>query len=390
MVPCLQSIEQQSTTVVVREEDRSQKSCFQQQDGPMESLQYPSYDERWSEENIQSIIHRWKLSSAEEGQLRELKMRVADIDNWKNNPMELVRYLRGPKKFEQIEGIFRAMIQWRKEKRADHMLEEFRPNRTLLYYIPSAILKGCDKDGDPIYLERGGVLDGVGLQRFGIDSVLQHIIWLREQATRGDWLEDYERTKGRAPAQVTIIFDMEGMSSRHLKSGVIPMFKEIVKINQERYCGMAKRIILLRAPGIFQLVWSVAKHFFPPEGRKLMVFTGPNDYLTTLDKYVDREVLPPCICKEGKGSAVDCMPQNFEGGIIPVDAEKSIPDEEWIARMLSPKAGKTKTEEKPMERETHQKRVKPVCLADYEDVRILADPASPHWHEELETVLVVS
>jgi hypothetical protein len=231
-------------------------------------------------------------------------------------------------------------------------------------------------------------MDGPGLQRFGIDAIMQHIVWLRELATRGDWLRDYERTQGRAPAQVTIIFDMHGMSSRHLKSGVIPMFKEIVKINQERYCGMAKRIILLRAPSVFGMVWNIAKHFFPPQGRKLMVFTGPNDYLTVLDKYVDREVLPPCICKEGKGSAVDCMPQNFTGGVVPLSLDKSITEEPWVTRMLAPVSPKSKetTNESPAVAPLPPKS--PICLADYNDVRILAGPTSPQWNDEFETVLV--
>ena len=48
-----------------------------------------------------------------------------------------------------------------------------------------------------------------------------------------------------------------------------------------------------------------------------MVFTTASNYLQELDKYVDRTVLPPCICPEGKGKAMDGMPQNFEGGLIP-------------------------------------------------------------------------
>jgi len=104
------------------------------------------------------------------------------------------------------------------------------------------------------------------------------------------------------------------------------------------YCGLAKRIILLRAPSIFQMIWNIAKHFFPPEGQKLMVFTGPNNYQQVLDKYIDREVLPPCICpKEGKGKALDCMPRNYEGGIIPTKGgvEAEIPNEPWIEEFMN-------------------------------------------------------
>ena len=221
-----------------------------------------SYEERWSDAHFQKVATAWKLTDEEQKQLRLLQKQLRDVTSWKNNPLDIVRYLRGPGKFETVEPKFRAMIAWREQQGADRLLEDYRPPKALLWYIPSAILKGYDKDGDPIYLERGGVMDGVGLvQRFHQDDVVKHVVWLREIGTRGDWIQDYERTTGRTPSQVTIIYDMQGMSSRHLKAGVIPLFKDIVAMNQTRYCGLAKRIILLRAPSIFQFIWNIAKHF---------------------------------------------------------------------------------------------------------------------------------
>ena len=57
-----------------------------------------------------------------------------------------------------------------------------------------------------------------------------------------------------------------------------------------------------------------------------MVFTNSSNYMQELDKYVDREVLPPCICKEGKGKAMDGMPQNYEGGLLPKKIAGTIPE----------------------------------------------------------------
>jgi CRAL/TRIO domain len=231
------------------------------------------------------------------------------------------------------------------------------------------------------------------LQRYPQDDIIKHIVWLREIGTRGPWIGDYEKRMGRTPSQVTIIYDMQGMSSRHLKSGVIPLFKSIVQINQRRYCGLAKRIILLRAPSIFNFIWGMAKHFFPPEGQKLMVFTGPSNYMQVLDKYVDREVLPPCICKEGKGSAIDCMPQNFEGGSWPPNAEASIPDEAWITDLVNTPTTMRRLEKERLRRleptlpEQMHPSVRPVCLSDYKNVQVLHVPQAK-WQDEYETVLV--
>lgn len=232
-------------------DDPSNKNLFDQ-----------TYEERWTDASFQKVATAWKLTQEEQDQLRLLQASLKDVISWKNNPLDIVRYLRGPGKFDSVEPKFRDMIAWREQKQADRLLEDYRPPKALLWYVPSAILEKYDKDGDPIYLERGGVMDGVGLQQhFSLEEIIQHVVWLREIGTRGDWLQDFEAKTGRTPTQVTIIYDMQGMSSRHMKGSVMTMFKEIVAMNQTRYCGLAKRIMLLRAPSIFQFIWNIAKHF---------------------------------------------------------------------------------------------------------------------------------
>lgn len=230
------------------------------------SLFDQTYEERWADASFQKVASAWNLTKEEQAQLRRLQTSLKDVTSWKNNPLDLVRYLRGPGRFETVEAKFRDMIAWREQKQTDRLLDDYRPPKALLWYVPSAILEGYDKDGDPIYLERGGVMDGIGLQQqFSMEEIIQHVVWLREIGTRGDWLQDYERKTGRTPTQVTIIYDMQGMSSRHMKASVMAMFKEIVAMNQTRYCGLAKRIILLRAPSVFQFIWNIAKHFCKQE-----------------------------------------------------------------------------------------------------------------------------
>ena len=90
------------------------------------------------------------------------------------------------------------------------------------------------------------------------------------------------------------------------------------------YAGMAKRVILLRAPAIFEWGWNhVVKHFFDPHVRDMIVFTGPDDYLQIMDQYIELTVLPGCLAPGyGTGKA---MPGYFEtihleGGPIPPPA----------------------------------------------------------------------
>jgi hypothetical protein len=89
--------------------------------------------------------------------------------------------------------------------------------------------------------ERGGAMDGPGLlSRFGRERILKHIIWSRELAFRGRWIEEYEREMRKPPTRLTIIYDLQGMNSRHLKPGVLPLLNEAMKLTQLRYNGIAK------------------------------------------------------------------------------------------------------------------------------------------------------
>ena len=84
-------------------------------------------------------------------------------------------------------------------------------------------------------------MDGYGLlSRYGREKLMKHIIWSRELASRGRWIEEYEQKMGRPPTRLTIVYDLQGLSSRHMKPGVLPFLAESMRITQQRYNGLAK------------------------------------------------------------------------------------------------------------------------------------------------------
>lgn len=180
---------------------------------------------RWSEADFQTIIRVWHCSQLEINQLRELEASLGDLDHWINDPAHVVRYLKGPQGHKPAEQLFRKMVQWRIDNNVDTILEDYTPPGILMDYCPSAILHGLDKDGDPIYLERAGVTDAAGLlKRYGHDALIKHVIWLRELVDRGIWKQEHEERMGRPIAEITIVYDLAGLNSRHLKAGVLPFF----------------------------------------------------------------------------------------------------------------------------------------------------------------------
>jgi hypothetical protein len=284
-------------------------------------------EERWSQKNIDFVRDLWNLTDEDVRQLLIVKDKIADLDHWKNNPFEVVRFVTGPQGYGKAAELFRTMVEWRIENNVDNLLDEYTPPKILLDYLPSAILQGYDKEGDAVYLERGGMMDGHGLlSRFAQERLLKHIVWSRELASRGRWIEEYEKVQGRPPTRLTIIYDLQGLNSQHLRPGVLPFLNESMRITQQRYNGLAKRMIIIRSPPVFNVVWGLCKYVFPKNAVKKMIFAGPKNYKEVLEQHVDLNILPPCIVPGAKGHVAIDMPPRLEGGLIP---EYLPNDDDW-------------------------------------------------------------
>jgi CRAL/TRIO domain len=289
-------------------------------------------DERqdpWSAKNFSEMSEQWGLTEDDERNMRDLQNRLADVDHWKNDPFEVVRFykeLRGNVK--ATEEKFRRMIFWRVENRIDTFLERYGDPDPLFDYQPAVILKGVDKDGDPIFLERTGAFDAYGFyQHFGAKGMMDFITHKREvdvtrrQDGKGWQREYYEPKYGKRVHQYTVIVDMDGLNRNHMRPGLLPLFHQMAHMVQNYYAGLAKRIIVARAPAIFKLFWSLIKHFFEPHIRDLVTFTTHANYLDVLDQYIDREVLPPELCStSGVGIVMPGFEHiHLEGGILTPD-----------------------------------------------------------------------
>ena len=67
----------------------------------------------WKEEDFLRVVHVWDLSQEEIYMMRELEAKLYDVTHWKNNPFEVVRFMKGPQGYKPAERLFRKMIQVR-------------------------------------------------------------------------------------------------------------------------------------------------------------------------------------------------------------------------------------------------------------------------------------
>ena len=87
----------------------------------------------WDTNAIDFTSKMWQLSDVEHGQFLELRNSIKDVKHWKNQPMEVVRFLRArPGNVKAAESMFRKMINWRKENDVENILESYTPPKSCL------------------------------------------------------------------------------------------------------------------------------------------------------------------------------------------------------------------------------------------------------------------
>jgi hypothetical protein len=286
----------------------------------------------WSEENIPEVIKLWSLSEKQVASLRQFQDLIADVNHWKNEPhtavMFLIEYRWKPKSTERH---FRKMIEWRQDNNVDTILDDYCPPEDFNYY-PAAILKGLDRDGDPILLERSGAAQPWSLQeRYGNEEMFKEAIWKRELESRGKWIDDYQRKHKRPMTRLTVVIDLHGLSTKHIRPGILSLVAENSKTVQANWPAAAKRIIAIRAPLIFRIAWNFLKPFLNESVKEMLVFATTSDYLEVLDRYIDISVLPECINPDGMGEALDEFSPVWDGGPLPLEKKAKAPIVDMVA-----------------------------------------------------------
>jgi CRAL/TRIO domain len=334
-------------------------ACALAMDGIPEEVDVEDKDP-WSSESFAKMSEQWGLVEEDERKMRDLQNRLADVDHWKNDPFECVRFYKDMgSNVRAAEEKFRKMVFWRLENRIDTFLERYGEPDPLFDYHPSVVLKGLDKDGDPILLERTGAFDAYGFYKhFGTKGVMDFMTYKREfDVTRrhdgkGWQREYYEPKYGKRVYQFTVIMDMAGLNRNHMRAGLLLLFHQLARLVQDYYVGLAKRIIVARAPAVFRVFWCIVKHFFAPHIQELITFTTHADYLDVLDQYVDREVLPPELCPTyGVGTFMPGFEHiRLGGGMLTPELIESFRDP--VFRVRQPPVSKKMYSSKESESET--------------------------------------
>ncbi|KAG7491659.1 hypothetical protein MATL_G00006410 [Megalops atlanticus] len=223
----------------------------------------------------------------------------------------ILRFLRARDfNIDKAREILCQSLTWRKQHQVDYLLETWNSPQVLQDYYTGG-WHHHDKDGRPLYILRLGHMDTKGLVRaLGEESLLRHVLSINEEGLRR--CEENTKVFGRPISCWTCLVDLEGLNMRHLWRPGVKALLRIIEVVEANYPETLGRLLILRAPRVFPVLWTLVSPFIDENTRKKFLIYAGNDYQGPggLVDYIDKEIIPDFLGGE-------CMCEVPEGGLVP-------------------------------------------------------------------------
>ncbi|XP_068590773.1 LOW QUALITY PROTEIN: SEC14-like protein 1 [Cebidichthys violaceus] len=223
----------------------------------------------------------------------------------------ILRFLRARDfNMDKAREILCQSLTWRKQHQVDYLLETWVSPQVLQDYYTGG-WHHHDKDGRPLYVLRLGQMDTKGLVRaLGEESLLRHVLSINEEGLRR--CEENTKVFGRPISCWTCLVDLEGLNMRHLWRPGVKALLRIIEVVEANYPETLGRLLILRAPRVFPVLWTLVSPFIDENTRKKFLIYAGNDYQGPggLVDYIDKEIIPDFLAGE-------CMCEVPEGGLVP-------------------------------------------------------------------------
>ncbi|XP_031722960.1 SEC14-like protein 1 isoform X2 [Anarrhichthys ocellatus] len=223
----------------------------------------------------------------------------------------ILRFLRARDfNMDKAREILCQSLTWRKQHQVDYLLETWVSPQVLQDYYTGG-WHHHDRDGRPLYMLRLGQMDTKGLVRaLGEESLLRHVLSINEEGLRR--CEENTKVFGRPISCWTCLVDLEGLNMRHLWRPGVKALLRIIEVVEANYPETLGRLLILRAPRVFPVLWTLVSPFIDENTRKKFLIYAGNDYQGPggLLDYIDKEIIPDFLAGE-------CMCEVPEGGLVP-------------------------------------------------------------------------
>lgn len=266
-----------------------------------------------------------QLSPMQESKLLELRKLVADVEGIEKIPsyQTLLRFLRA--RDFHVEKALTSLtdsLKWRADNNIDNLSKEYKVPSVVVNHFPGG-WHHRDKNGRPIYILRLGHMDVKGLLKsIGTEGLLKLSIHICEQGIKK--INDSAKKLGKPVLSWCILVDLEGLSMRHLWQPGVKALLKIIETVEQHYPETMGRVLVVRAPRVFPIAWTIVSAFIDENTRSKFLFYGGPDCLHMkdgLEQYIDSDLIPDFL-------GGPCKTLIHEGGLIPKTLYKMNSEEE--------------------------------------------------------------
>lgn len=264
------------------------------------------------------------LNPLQESRLVQLRKWVSEAHKGKiPSDSTMLRFLRAREfNVEKAREMLCQSLVWRKKYQVDRLLNTYEMPQVAKDFFPGG-WHHYDKDGRPLYILKVGQMDVKGhLRSIGEEGMLKLTMHICEEGLKRT--EEQTLRIGRPIGTWSCLLDLEGLNMRHLWRPGIKALLRIIEIVEANYPETLGRVLVVRAPRMFPILWTIVSTFIDEKTRQKFLLFGINDINSTdsgLLNYVDEEFLPEFL---GGKCAMEGM---SEGGLIP--KALYLPDEEY-------------------------------------------------------------
>ncbi|XP_012057546.1 PREDICTED: protein real-time [Atta cephalotes] len=284
-----------------------------------------------------------KLDMLQESKLVQLRHSIEELRG-SSVPgyATLLRFLRATEfSVEKAREMLTQSLHWRKKHQIDKLLDEYEMPQVIKDYFPGG-WHHFDKDGRPLYILRLGQMDVKGLLKsIGEDELLLLALHICEEGLH--LMEEATTVWDHPVSQWTLLIDLEGLNMRHLWRPGIKALLRIIEIVEANYPETMGRVLIMRAPRCFPILWTLISTFINENTRKKFIFYCGTDYQEQgpggLNEYINQEFIPDFLGGSSEEMNIcevyNMVPRRFyifdatanstyvmEGGVVPKNLYK--------------------------------------------------------------------
>uniref|UniRef100_A0A1L8DZN0 Putative phosphatidylinositol transfer protein sec14 n=1 Tax=Nyssomyia neivai TaxID=330878 RepID=A0A1L8DZN0_9DIPT len=260
-----------------------------------------------------------EMTPLQESKLVELEALLKEKNEYQTPDHQMIcRFLRARDfNVEKSYQMLQDSLKWRQENDIDRILQMYKQPTVVNKHFPGG-WHHRDLEGRPLYVLRLGHMDVKGLLKsIGEEGLLRLTLFICEEGLQLMRCSTKELEK--PISNWCLLVDLDGLSMRHLWRPGVKALLNIIETVEKNYPETMGRVLIVRAPRVFPILWTLISTFIDENTRSKFLFYGGQNCLTPddgLERYLPSEIIPDFL-------GGPCTTLIHEGGLVPKSLYKS-------------------------------------------------------------------